>query len=232
MYTVQNLVKTYMHRNTAVFALDHVSLRVRAGEFVSVVGRSGSGKTTLLLALGGLIRPNSGKILCGDKNITMLSRKNLASYRNQTVGFVLQTFNLVPYLTAFENILVPAIAGVNGKSASRERANRLLRDLGLESRSDFLPTELSVGQQQRVAIARALINDPAVILADEPTGNLDPSLSEEIMDILTTLNTNQGKTVIVVTHSETAARRANRILELHDGQLAVGKTHDLAPAVV
>ncbi|MBU8933442.1 MAG: ABC transporter ATP-binding protein [candidate division Zixibacteria bacterium] len=219
MFVIQSLTKTYTRSRHQVHALKDVSLSIDAGSFVAVTGPSGSGKTTLLLSLGGLIQPSAGKVQYGDKDLYTLSSSRIAAFRNQTIGFVLQTFNLVPYLTAVENVLLPMLPqGRNGTNPT-QRAIELLDILGLANRKDFHPRELSVGQQQRVAIARALANEPDVILADEPTGNLDPALSEEILDILGDLNRTHGKTVIMVTHSPQAAARAGAVLNLREGML-------------
>lgn len=219
MIDIKGLTKTYTRSQQSVHALRDISLTIDAASFVVVTGPSGSGKTTLLLSLGGLIQPTVGTVSYSDQNLYKLSASHLAAFRNRTIGFVLQTFNLVPYLTAVENVMLPMLPlGRNG-TAPKQRALDLLEMIGLTDRSDFLPRELSVGQQQRVAIARALGNGPEVILADEPTGNLDPSLADEILDILQDLNTNHGKTVVMVTHSPQAASRATRTLKLRDGML-------------
>ena len=219
MFDIHGLTKTYTRSGQHVDALKDVSLRIEAGSFVAVTGPSGSGKTTLLLSLGGLIRPSAGEITYGDLNLYDLPATRLAAFRNLTIGFVLQTFNLVPYLTAEENVMLPMLAGQTNGVDPQRRAADLLGRLGLADRVTFLPRELSVGQQQRVAIARALANEPEVILADEPTGNLDPSLAEEILDVLADLNKNPGKTVVMVTHSPLAAGRARTVLKLRDGLL-------------
>jgi putative ABC transport system ATP-binding protein len=219
MIAVNRLTKTYTRSRQHVHALSDISLKIDTSTFLAVTGPSGSGKTTLLLSLGGLIQPSAGTVNYNNQNLYGLSPSRLAVFRNRTIGFVLQTFNLVPYLTAVENVMLPMLpVGRNG-TAPKQRALDLLAMIGLADRSDFLPRELSVGQQQRVAIARALGNKPEVILADEPTGNLDPSLAEEILDILQDLNKNHGKTVILVTHSPQAAARATRVLKLMDGKL-------------
>jgi putative ABC transport system ATP-binding protein len=219
MFAIDELTKTYTRSRQQVHALRDLSLRIDAGSFVAVTGPSGSGKTTLLLCLGGLIQPSGGYVKCGDQNLYSLPASRLAAFRNRTIGFVLQTFNLVPYLTAIENVMLPMLPqGRNGRDPE-QRATELLDMLGLADRRDFLPRELSVGQQQRVAIARALGNEPDVILADEPTGNLDPSLADEILDVLEDLNKNRGKTVVLVTHSPQAAARAGIVLRLKDGRL-------------
>ena len=219
MFDIRGLTKTYTRSRQDVHALKDVSLKIDAGRFVAVTGPSGSGKTTLLLSLGGLIKPSTGHVKYGDQDLYTLSASRLAAFRNQTIGFVLQTFNLVPYLSAVENVMLPMLPpGRNGTDA-RHRAIQLLDRLGLADRTDFLPRELSVGQQQRVAIARSLANEPDVILADEPTGNLDPSLANEILSVLEELNRDQGITIILVTHSPEAAARAETVLKLSDGML-------------
>ncbi len=223
MIDIQNLTKIYSHRKTPVHALDNISINIEPASFIAITGVSGSGKSTLLLSLGGLIRPSSGKILFNGKSIYDMSAGELAHYRNLKIGFVLQTFNLIPYLTAIENVMLPTILqNGNLKNGNKDRAAYLLGNLGLTNRLDFLPRELSVGQQQRVAIARALANDPDVILADEPTGNLDPGLSEEILDILKEINQNNKKTVIMVTHNPDAARKAQKVIKMEEG-----KSYDL-----
>lgn len=219
MFILDKLTKIYQHRSEPVYALDDIRLTIPDGSFTAVTGGSGSGKTTLLLALGGLIRPTSGTVLFKDDDLFSLSAGRLAEYRNRTIGFVLQTFNLVPYLTALENVMVPMMLNGAAGSERRDRAAALLRQLNLERRTDFLPRELSIGQQQRVAIARALANNPEVILADEPTGNLDPSLSVEILDILARLHREDGRTVVMVTHNPQAARRAQTVLHLRAGRI-------------
>ena len=193
-------------------------MRIKAGSFVAINGPSGSGKTTLLLTLGGLIRPSFGRVKYGRLNLYDQSASHLADFRNRTTGFVLQTFNLVPYLSAIENVMLPMIPNSSNGADPSDRASKILDKLGLGNRMSFLPRELSVGQQQRVAIGRALANDPEVVLADEPTGNLDPALADEIMDILRILNETEGKTIVVVTHSPQAAAKAGTVLKLIDGK--------------
>ncbi|MBU1318316.1 MAG: ABC transporter ATP-binding protein [candidate division Zixibacteria bacterium] len=216
---MHGLTKTYTRSRRHVHALRDISLRIDAGSFVAVTGSSGSGKTTLLLSLGGLIQPTEGQVKYGDQDLYTLPTSRLAAFRNRTIGFVLQTFNLVPYLTAVENVILPMLPHRGNGTDPKQRAVELLDMLGLADRRDFLPRELSVGQQQRVAIARALGNEPDVILADEPTGNLDPSLADEILDVLEDLNMNRGKTVVLVTHSPQAAARAGIVLKLREGML-------------
>jgi putative ABC transport system ATP-binding protein len=220
MFTIENLSKVYTSQHGTVRALDNISLTVEQGSFVAVTGGSGSGKTTLLLTFGGLIRPTTGTVSFSGKAVYKMSEPELAEYRNRNVGFVLQTFNLIPYLTAIENVMLPMIfnSGRNGTALSS--AEELLDKVGLRDRKEHLPRELSVGQQQRVAIARALANSPDVILADEPTGNLDPSLSLEVLRILKELNETEGRTVIMVTHSPEAATFGNRQIRLKEGKIA------------
>jgi putative ABC transport system ATP-binding protein len=219
MFTLENLTKIYQHRSEEVHALDKITMEIAQGSFVVITGGSGSGKTTLLLTLGGIIHPTSGSLRVKGANLYDYSSNQLASYRNRTVGFVLQTFNLVPYLTALENVMVPMLLNKDLKEEPQDRAAKLLDQLGLSSRRHFLPRELSIGQQQRVAIARALANDPEIILADEPTGNLDPTLSGEILTVLKDLNERDGRTIIMVTHSPLAAEYGTMRLRLKDGRI-------------
>lgn len=219
MFTLENLTKIYQHRSEEVHALDQITMGIAQGSFVAVTGGSGSGKTTLLLTLGGIIHPTSGSLRVKGANLYDYSANQLAAYRNRTVGFVLQTFNLVPYLTALENVMIPMLLNRDLKEELQNRAAGLLDQLGLSSRQLFLPRELSIGQQQRVAIARALANDPDVILADEPTGNLDPTLSGEILTVLKDLNERDGRTIIMVTHSPLAAEYGTMRLRLKDGRI-------------
>ena len=217
MFSLEGVRKTYRGRRGSVDALRDVTLTVETGSFLTVTGPSGSGKTTLLLTLGGLIRVTAGRIDFKGVELSRLSEARLAEYRNRKVGFVLQTFNLIPYLSALENIMVPMVFANGTGSSHTERAKTLLDRVGLADRANHLPRELSVGQQQRVAIARALGNDPEVILADEPTGNLDPALSRGILGILRELNEKEGRTVVMVTHSPEAAQMGSHHLRLEDG---------------
>ena len=220
MFTLQKVTKSYLGRRGVVHALREASFTIERGSFATVTGPSGSGKTTLLLTLGGLIRPTSGRVMFHADDLGALDERRLADYRNRNVGFVLQSFNLIPYLSAHENVMVPMSLGrstsTNGDHGRRAKA--LLDRLGLADRMDHLPRELSVGQQQRVAIARALGNDPEVILADEPTGNLDPALAAEILDILRDLNRREGRTVVMVTHSPEAAKAGHQHIRLAAGE--------------
>jgi putative ABC transport system ATP-binding protein len=220
MFAIENLSKIYTSHHGTVRALDDISLAVERGSFVAVTGGSGSGKTTLLLTLGGLIRPTAGTVTFSGKRVYAMSEPEMAEYRNRKIGFVLQTFNLIPYLTALENVMLPMIFSADQNGTAVGQAEMLLAKVGLQDRKEHLPRELSVGQQQRVAIARALANSPEVILADEPTGNLDPNLSLEVLRILKRLNEEEGRTVIMVTHSPAAASFGTKQLHLKDGQIA------------
>jgi putative ABC transport system ATP-binding protein len=216
---LNNLTKTYQRHEGAINAVDNLSLDIPKGSFVTITGASGSGKTTLLLILGGLLRTTSGKMAYNGKEIDMHNEEVLATFRSNHVGFVMQSFALVPYLTALENISIALNVKENNKDKNRKRALELLEWVGLSDRTTHYPKELSAGQQQRVAIARALANNPDLLLADEPTGNLDPSLSEEILGILKEINQKQGTTVVMVTHSPMAAEYGDTKIQLKNGKL-------------
>jgi putative ABC transport system ATP-binding protein len=215
----EKLTKRYAHKNGEVYALKDITLSIDKGSFATITGPSGAGKTTLLLALGGLIRPSSGKILFGSTPLHDASDNKLASFRLNNIGFVMQNFALIPYLTAAENIMTPLSLQGKPKDIQRQAAVSLLDEVGLSDRADHLPRELSSGQQQRVAIARALVNNPSVLLADEPTGNLDPSLSEEILNLLARLNREKGITVILVTHSQLAESFGTKKIRIINGSI-------------
>lgn len=200
-----------------VRALDDVSIEIARGEFVTVRGPSGSGKSTLLNMLGALDRPTEGIVLINDQNLTEI--KDLDAFRARTVGFIFQMHNLIPTLNAGENVEVPMMSQSIGRGQRKQRARRLLEMVGLGDRIDHLPTQLSGGQRQRVAIARALANEPAVILADEPTGNLDSESGGEIINLMRRLNQETNTTIIVVSHDPAVARQTNRVLVLQDGQI-------------
>ncbi len=218
MLRMESVSKQYRHRGQVVAALDDASLTIGKGDYVSVVGPSGSGKSTLLLMLGGMLSPTSGRVLLDGESIYDLSSDRRARLRKRWVGFVFQTFNLVPYLTALENVEVPLFLSGVEPGAQRERAIALLERVGLGERLHHKPCELSVGQQQRVALARMLANDPAVVLADEPTGNLDPETSQQVIGFLDEIN-REGKTIVMVTHDPRAAKRARRTLLLKEGRI-------------
>jgi len=226
MIEIKNLSKTYQMGTVKVEALRGVSLKIASGEFVAIIGASGSGKSTLMHVLGLLDRPDSGEYLLGGEEITKLSDKELALVRNQLVGFVFQQFHLLPRMTALENAELPLIYA--GKRHMREKAVEKIAEVGLKDRMSHRPNEMSGGQQQRVAIARSLVNDPPIIFADEPTGNLDSKSKEEIMAILKKLN-RDGKTVIVVTHESEIASQARRVIQMRDGQVISDKVTSAEP---
>jgi len=218
MLRLESVSKNYTLRSQTVRALDDVTMEIERGDFVSVVGPSGSGKSTLLLVLGGMLSPASGRVMVEGQSIYDLSSEERASVRKKKIGFVFQTFNLVPYLTAVENVQIPLfLAGVD-EANQRKRAAELLDRVGLADRLHHKPSELSVGQQQRVALARMLANDPAVILADEPTGNLDPDTARAALDFLQEMN-QEDRTIVMVTHDMAAAKRAKRSLRLAQGRV-------------
>jgi putative ABC transport system ATP-binding protein len=216
---LKNLTKTYQHHDGIINAVDDLSLDIPKGSFVTITGASGSGKTTLLLILGGLLRPTSGKMRYNGNEINLHNDEELANFRSNHVGFVMQSFALVPYLTALENIMIALNVKSSNTTENRKRALELLEWVGLEDRTTHYPKELSAGQQQRVAIARSLANNPDLLLADEPTGNLDPGLSEEILGILKEINLKQKTTVVMVTHSPMAAEYGDTKIQLKNGKL-------------
>ncbi len=219
---IHDLHRDFPMGHTTVHALDGVSITVEQGEFLSVMGPSGSGKSTLLYLLGGLDRPTAGHIWVRGQDITALDENGLAAYRRREVGFVFQFFHLIPTMTAQENVEFPMIFARVPPAKRHARARHLLETVGLADRVDHKPTELSGGEQQRVAIARALVNDPAIILADEPTGNLDSHTGAEVMETLRRLNQEERRTIIVVTHDPTVARYTGRRIHLLDGRIAEG----------
>jgi len=222
---IKNLIKTYQRHDGAINAIDNLSLDIPKGSFVTITGVSGSGKTTLLLILGGLLRPTSGKMVYNGNVLNLHNEDQLASFRSNHVGFVMQSFALIPYLTAAENIMIALNVKNSDRAKNRIRAIELLEWVGLHDRTSHYPKELSAGQQQRVAIARALANDPDLLLADEPTGNLDPGLSEEILGILKEINQNHKTTVVMVTHSPMAAEYGSIKIKLENGKLHDQQTH-------
>ena len=218
MLRMESVSKTYSRRGKEVRALDNVSLDIPRGDFVSIVGPSGSGKSTFLLMFGGMLSPASGCVLVDGVSLYDLNTEERAALRRKTIGFVFQTFNLIPYLTASENVQVPLmLAGIDGNEKT-DRAAELLGRLGLGDRLDHKPSELSVGQQQRVALARVQANDPPVIFADEPTGNLDPETGHAVLTFLDEVN-REGRTIVMVTHDMRAAEKAKRIIRLVEGRV-------------
>lgn len=221
---VEHLCKTYGKGENEVKALNDVSLSVEKGEFVAIIGASGSGKSTLLHILGGVDNPTSGKVFVDSEDIYSLSSDNLAIFRRRQVGLIYQFYNLIPVLTAKENITLPLL--LDGRSVDDKILNDLLNTLSLSDRAEHLPNQLSGGQQQRVSIGRALITSPAIVLADEPTGNLDSKNSKEIVDLLKKANRNYGQTLIVITHDERIALQADRIIVLEDGKIIKNEKND------
>ncbi len=215
---IENISKVYDTGAVQVHALRDVSLSIEEGDFVAIMGQSGSGKSTLMNVLGCLDRPTSGVYELDGINISKIESRELSSIRNKKIGFVFQSFNLIPRTSSLKNVELPMIYAKMGKKERRERAIELLEKVGLGERLHHMPNEISGGQKQRIAIARALANKPAIILADEPTGNLDTSSSEEIMNLFTELN-NEGVTVIVVTHEDNIAEYTKRIIRFRDGQI-------------
>lgn len=214
---VEHLCKTYGKGENLVKAVNDVSFSVNKGEFVAIVGASGSGKSTLLHLLGGVDRPTSGKVFIDGKDIYTLNDDNLAIFRRRQVGLIYQFYNLIPILNVEENITLPC--NLDGKEVKKEKLDDLLKTLKLEERRKHLPNELSGGQQQRVSIGRAVINEPAIMLADEPTGNLDSKASEEIISLLRLSNKKYNQTVIIITHDEKIALEADRIITIDDGKI-------------
>jgi len=217
---VENLSKQYNHHTDGlVDALKDVTFTIEKGMFVTITGPSGAGKSTLLLMIGGLVHPSAGQVIFNDQPLYSLTHDGLAGFRRTHVGFVMQNFGLIPYLTALLNVMTPLSLQNMAADAQKQRAIDLLESVGLKDRTNHFPRELSAGQQQRVAIARAMANSPSMILADEPTGNLDPALAHEILDLLKTLNTEKGITVIMVTHSPQAADYGTLRIHLKEGRL-------------
>jgi len=224
---VENLCKTYDTGGIPVKALDNVNFNVNKGEFVAIVGASGSGKSTLLHILGGVDRPTSGHVYLNGKDVYKLNENNLAIFRRREVGLIYQFYNLLPILNVKENITLPVL--LDGKKPDIKYLNDLIHTLGLEDRVNHLPNELSGGQQQRVSIGRALMNHPALLLADEPTGNLDSKASREILELLKVSNEKYHQTIIMITHDKELALHASRIITIEDGKIIsdelVGEEH-------
>ncbi|MCM2676860.1 ABC transporter ATP-binding protein [Alkalicoccobacillus plakortidis] len=215
---VENLSKVYGKGETAVKALDNVSFSVQKGEFVAIIGPSGSGKSTLLHLLGGVDRPSSGNVFIDQSNIYDLNETQLAIFRRRQIGLIYQFYNLIPILSVEENITLPLL--LDEHKVDQDQFNQIVGQLGLENRLDHLPNQLSGGQQQRVSIGRALISNPAIMLADEPTGNLDSKNSKEIIDLLKLFNRTYKQTLIIITHDDRIALQADRVITIEDGQIA------------
>lgn len=213
----KGLKKHYGEGESLVKALDNVNLKVEQGEFVSIVGTSGSGKSTLLHMLGGLDYPTEGSVFVDGKDISTLKEEALAIFRRRKIGFVFQNYNLVPVLNVYENVVFPI--QLDGNRIDQNYINRIIKTLGLENKINFLPSQLSGGQQQRVAIARALAAKPAIILADEPTGNLDSSTSQDVLGLLKVTAKKFEQTIVMITHNEEIAQLADRIIRIEDGKI-------------
>lgn len=228
---IRALCKSYWRGATEVPVLDNLDLRIERGEFVALMGPSGSGKSTLLNLIAGLDQPSAGSLRIDGREIGELAERELDRWRNQSIGFVFQFYNLVPVLSAFENVELPLLLSRLARSERRTRVEAALRIVGLGDRALHRPGELSGGEQQRVAIARALVTDPMLVLADEPTGDLDTRNAEEVLSLMQLLNRRAGKTFVMVTHDPRAAARAGRIVRLEKGQLVAGRPHgDELPA--
>lgn len=214
---VTNLCKTYGKGDTMVKALDNVSFSVEKGEFLAIIGPSGSGKSTLLHILGGVDVPTSGSVVINQTDISNLDETALAIFRRRQIGLIYQFYNLIPILTVQENLTLPLL--LDGRKSDKKQIDTLVKRLGLENRLDHLPNQLSGGQQQRVSIGRALVNNPALMLADEPTGNLDSENSKEIISLLRQFNKEFNQTVIIITHDEKIANSADRVITIEDGKI-------------
>lgn len=220
----ENLKKYYGQGDTAVHALDGIDFTVEKGEFVSIVGTSGSGKSTLLHMLGGLDQPTSGTVIVDGKDLSKLKEEELTIFRRRKIGFVFQSYNLVPVLNVYENIVLPI--ELDGNKPDKAYIDKIIHTLGLEKKLMSLPSQLSGGQQQRVAIARAIAAKPAIILADEPTGNLDSRTSQDVLGMLKITSDQFGQTLVMITHNEEIAQLADRIVRIEDGLLVkVGEAH-------
>ena len=225
MIAVNDVTKSYIIGRNQVNALHDVSLEISEGDFMAVTGPSGSGKSTLLYTLGGLLTPNTGRVLVNESDIYSLNQRMRAKFRRDNVGFIFQTFELLPYLTALENVMLPlSIDGVSGWE-QEDRAYDSLEKVGLDERADHKPTELSGGEQQRVAVARGLVNEPKILLADEPTGNLDQKTGDGIMGLLSDLN-EEGQTIVFVTHDQSRTVIANKVIGMIDGGIMTVNRRD------
>ncbi len=218
MISIRNLTKNYHIGTIVVRALNSISVDIRKNEYVAIMGPSGSGKSTLMNIIGCLDTPSGGQYILNNTDVSKLEDNQLAEIRNKEIGFVFQTFNLLPRYTAFENIMLPLVYAGKSKAERIERASHVIESVGLSDRASHRPNELSGGQRQRVAVARALLNHPSIILADEPTGNLDSKTAVDIMDLFDEIH-RKGNTIILVTHEEDIARHAHRIIRLRDGEI-------------
>ena len=216
----ENLKKYYEEKSNQVKALDGINLTINQGEFVAIVGTSGCGKSTLLHMLGGLDRPTSGKVVVEDKNFFALKDEALTIFRRRKIGFVFQAYNLVPVLNVYENIVLPI--ELDGNKVDKEYVDNVLHTLGLEDKRNSMPNHLSGGQQQRVAIARALATKPSIVLADEPTGNLDSKTSQDVLSLLKVTGQKFNQTIVMITHNEEIAQMADRIIRIEDGKIIKG----------
>lgn len=215
---IENLTKVYGKGENEVKAVDNISFSVEKGEFLAIIGPSGSGKSTLLHIIGGVDRPTSGNVWMNGQDVYAQNEDQLAIFRRRQVGLIYQFYNLIPVLNVVENITLPVL--MDGRKVNEERLNELLQTLSLENRKNNLPNQLSGGQQQRVSIGRALMNAPAVVLADEPTGNLDSKNSQEILELLKYSNKKYGQTLIIITHDESIALQADRVISIEDGKIS------------
>ena len=213
----EHIKKYYGEDETLVKALDDVSLSVERGEFVSIIGTSGSGKSTLLHMLGGLDNPTEGKVIIDDKDISKLKGDALCIFRRRKIGFIFQSFNLVPSISVYDNVVLPI--QLDGKKVDKEYINKVIETLGISKKLNVLPSKLSGGQQQRVAIARALASKPAIILADEPTGNLDTKTSQDVLGLLKTTGQKFNQTIVMITHNDEIAQMADRTIRIEDGHI-------------
>ncbi|HKK33986.1 MAG TPA: ABC transporter ATP-binding protein [Desulfomicrobiaceae bacterium] len=221
LLSLTDITRTFLQGDQRIEVLKSISLDIRAGEFLALLGTSGSGKSTLMHILGLLDRPSAGTFLLNGRDVSEMDDDGLSELRNRTIGFIFQSFYLIPYASALDNVLLPGLYSPTSTAKLRKRAQDLLSLVGLGDRMHFKPSQLSGGQQQRVAIARALINDPDILLADEPTGQLDSATSTEIMTLMADINS-QGKTVILVTHDESTAAVAKRKIYMEDGRIGEG----------
>ena len=231
MINLESVTKSYPVKNDEeVTALDNINITINDADFATVIGVSGSGKSTMLFTIGGMLKPTGGTVEVGEIDVYSLSSSKLAKFRRTYIGFVFQTFNLVPYLTCLENVALPAILTGSSKSNAFEHARQMLDRLGLSQRLNHKPNAMSVGERQRVAIVRSLINEPEILLADEPTGNLDPETSAEVMKLLKEINS-EGQTIMMVTHDPVLAKTGNRLIRLNEGRIEENRHFNNKPVL-